>query len=71
MLKVSILLPERAFDLIVNKLDGLLVCAVVLMAFGEVDDTLIDYFCRAVAHLLAVVPATVKIIKLYLKAWNT
>lgn len=68
MLKVSILLPARAFDLIINKLDGLLVCAMVLMAFGEVHNALIDDFCRAVADLLSVVPTTVKIKKYYLKA---
>lgn len=56
VLKVWVLLSERAFDLLINKLNRLLVGTMVFVALSQMLDAFVDNFGRAIANLFSVVP---------------
>ena len=56
VLEVWVLLSKRAFDLLINKLNRLLVGTVVFVALSQMLDAFVDNFGGAITHLFSVVP---------------
>jgi hypothetical protein len=56
VLEVWVLLSERAFDLLINKLNCLLVGTVVFVALSQMLNTFVNNFGGAITHLFSIVP---------------